>query len=86
MKEKYEEAEEILSELELPQEQLEAREAALPRAGVERLEMAEGLREVLQSETHQLKENMREMTAMVSFILSPICFFFLNYFISRYFL
>ncbi|XP_059232779.1 centromere-associated protein E isoform X2 [Mustela nigripes] len=64
VKEKYEEAEEILSELELPQEQLEAREAALPRAGVERLEMAEGLREVLQSETHQLKENMREMTAM----------------------
>ncbi|XP_044923008.1 centromere-associated protein E isoform X4 [Mustela putorius furo] len=63
VKEKYEEAEEILSELELPQEQLEAREAALPRAGVERLEMAEGLREVLQSETHQLKENIKEAVA-----------------------
>lgn len=77
MKEKDEEAEEILSELELPQEQPEAREAALPRAGMESLslEMAEGLREVLQSETHQLKENMRDMTAMVSFILSPMCFF-----------
>ncbi|VCW49254.1 unnamed protein product, partial [Gulo gulo] len=64
VKEKDEEAEEILSELELLQEQLEAREAALPRAGMESLEMAEGLREVLQSETYQLKENMREMTAM----------------------
>ncbi|XP_044080308.1 centromere-associated protein E isoform X2 [Neovison vison] len=66
VKEKDEEAEEILSELELPQEQPEAREAALPRAGMESLslEMAEGLREVLQSETHQLKENMRDMTAM----------------------
>ncbi|XP_032716519.1 centromere-associated protein E isoform X2 [Lontra canadensis] len=64
VKEKDEEAEEILSELELPQEQLEAGEAALPQAGVERLEIAEGLREVLPSETHQLKESMREMTAM----------------------
>ncbi|XP_045840350.1 centromere-associated protein E isoform X2 [Meles meles] len=64
VKEKDEEAKEILSELELPQEQLEAGEAALPREGMERLEMVEGLREVLQSETHQLKENMREMTAM----------------------
>ncbi|XP_022374059.1 centromere-associated protein E isoform X2 [Enhydra lutris kenyoni] len=63
VKEKDKEAEEILSEQELPQEQLEAGEAALPQAGVERLEIAEGLREVLQSETHQLKENMREMTA-----------------------
>ncbi|XP_047574073.1 centromere-associated protein E isoform X1 [Lutra lutra] len=63
VKEKDKEAEEILSEQELPQEQLEAGEAAPPQAGVDRLEMGEGLREVLQSETHQLKENVREMTA-----------------------
>ncbi|XP_077925162.1 centromere-associated protein E isoform X2 [Halichoerus grypus] len=63
VKEKDDEAEEILSKLEQLQEPLEAGEAALPRVGMERLKMAERLREVPQSETHQLKENMREMTA-----------------------
>ncbi|XP_044768590.1 centromere-associated protein E isoform X1 [Neomonachus schauinslandi] len=63
VKEKDDEAEEILSKLEQPQEPLEAGEAALPRVGMERLKMAERLREVPQSETHQLKENLREMTA-----------------------
>lgn len=79
MKEKDDEAEEILSKLEQLQEPLEAREAALPRVGMERLKMAERLREVPQSETHQLKENMREMTAKVGFILSPCAFFLLFY-------
>ena len=79
MKEKDDEAEDILSELEQPQEQLEAGEVALPRAGLERLEMAKRLREVLQSETHQLKENMREMTATVGAILSLCAFSLLFY-------
>ncbi|XP_045648814.1 centromere-associated protein E-like isoform X4 [Ursus americanus] len=63
VKEKGDEAEETLSEQAQLQEQLQAREAALPRVGGERLQMAERLREALPSETHQLKENMREMTA-----------------------
>nr|XP_045737709.1 centromere-associated protein E [Mirounga angustirostris] len=63
VKEKDDEAEEILSKLEQLQEPLEAGEAALPRVGMERLKMSERLREVPQSETHQLKENLREMTA-----------------------
>ncbi|XP_027454313.1 centromere-associated protein E isoform X6 [Zalophus californianus] len=63
VKEKDDEAEEILSKLEQLQEPLEAGEAALPQVGMERLKMAERLQEVPQSETHQLKENMREITA-----------------------
>ncbi|XP_040481397.1 centromere-associated protein E isoform X1 [Ursus maritimus] len=63
VKEKGDEAEETLSERAQLQEQLQAREAALPWVGGERLQMAERLREALPSETHQLKENMREMTA-----------------------
>ncbi|XP_030883180.1 centromere-associated protein E [Leptonychotes weddellii] len=63
VKEKDDEAEEILSKLEQLQEPLEAGEAALPRVGMERLKVAERLREVPQSETHQLKESLREMTA-----------------------
>lgn len=78
MKEKGDEAEETLSEWAQLQEQLQAGEAALPRVGGERLEMAERLREVLPSETHQLKENMREMTAKVGFMLSP-CALFVNF-------
>lgn len=78
MKEKGDEAEETLSERAQLQEQLQAGEAALPWVGGERLEVAERLREVLPSETHQLKENMREMTAKVGFMLSP-CALFVNF-------
>lgn len=78
MKEKGDEAEETLSERAQLQEQLQAGEAALPRVGGERLEMAERLQEVLPSETHQLKENMREMTAKVGFMLS-LCALFVNF-------
>ncbi|XP_013965533.1 centromere-associated protein E isoform X3 [Canis lupus familiaris] len=63
MKEREDEAEEIVSELEQLQEQLKAKEAPQPRVGMERLEMSEKLQEVLQSETNQLKENMREIIA-----------------------
>nr|XP_055198520.1 centromere-associated protein E isoform X6 [Nyctereutes procyonoides] len=63
MKEREDEAEEIVRELEQLQEQLEAKEAPQPRVGMERLEMSEKLQEVLQSETNQLKENMREIIA-----------------------
>ncbi|XP_072611648.1 centromere-associated protein E isoform X3 [Vulpes vulpes] len=63
MKEREDEAEEIVRELEQLQEQLEAKEAPQPRVGMERLEMSEKLQEVLQSETNHLKENMREIIA-----------------------
>lgn len=75
MKEREDEAEEIVSELEQLQEQLKAKEAPQPRVGMERLEMSEKLQEVLQSETNQLKENMREIIAKVGFTFPHVLFF-----------